>query len=253
MSRANGLGVLSALLSSLIALTPAMGDDQAKSDDKANSDPSFAAGCDAYSKGNFQTAKTYFVTVLHAHPTFWKAEYQLGNTNMQLRNYAEARRAYNACLQHKPDAGVEGYCHAALSQIDKLTAPPAPPAAAVPAPPKTGGNEGNAAGEHVNTGAQDQEDEQARQLFESRKNEIMERAQRQCDAARAEGQQRLSDMKAASNQRYIDENGAVITDISPDDRAQATRETEDKIQRIMQDARNQVELLGRETVRQTAH
>jgi tetratricopeptide (TPR) repeat protein len=245
MPRVNGLSLLPALLCSLIALTPAIGKDQAKSDQ------SFAAGCDEYSKGDFQSAKTHFVSVLRAHPTFWKADYQLGNTNMQLRNYAEARRAYNACLQHKPDVGVEGYCHAALSQIDKLTAPPA---AAAPATAKTGGKDGNAPSEQVNTAAgPTEEDGQTRQVFESKKNEIMQRAERQCEAVRAEGQQRINDLKASANSRYLDENGAVVTDISPEDRAQVEKEIQDKTQRIMQDARNQIDVLARETMRQAGH
>lgn len=209
--------------------------------------PAFGAGdaykaaCAAYKKGDYANAKAQFEKVLKAKPTNWQAEYQLANCCSRLRSYAEARKWYCSCLTHHPDASTAGYCQSAVGQIDGMASGQRNAAAAAAAAAQEKMKAENAA---FNAERDKEDKTRSDQQLAVRKKAIMDQAQKKADEIKKAGEARVQDAVANSNRRYVDPNtGNVSMDISPDEKQAIMKDSEQQIQRVMDQARRECDSL----------
>jgi tetratricopeptide (TPR) repeat protein len=186
------------------------------------SDP-LTLGMQQYNSSNFAAAKTQLELAVKQHPTSAQLQYILGNTYFQLRNKTEAIKAYEACLALKPNPTVGSYCQKMLSHL-KPSASVSSTSSATSAQGSDGKNESDPV--------------QAK--IEARRKEIMRRAEEECNKVRKETQAQIAEAEANGNRwtRYIEKNELKPT-ISKEERAAIDSESEQKITRIMDDARRQ--------------
>jgi hypothetical protein len=77
-----------------------------------------------------------------------------------------------------------------------------------------------------------------------RKKAIMDQAQKKADEIKKAGEARVQDAVANSNRRYVDPNtGNVSMDISPDEKQAIMKDSEQQIQRVMDQARRECDSL----------
>jgi len=196
----------------------------------AHAADAYSSASAAYAKGDYASAKAQFLKALKAKPANWKAEYQLANSCMQLRSYAEARKWYASCLSHHPDASTASYCQSAVGQIDQIGRP-RPAVTAQPALVKTDSAPSAAK-------SSDQEHAKGDPQLEARKREIMGRAQKRVEEIRKAADARIQEAVANSNQRYTDPNtGIVSMDISADEKQQIMKEADQQAQQVMEQAK----------------
>lgn len=201
----------------------------------------YKEACAAYKKGDYADAKAQFLKVLKSQPANWQAEYQLANSCMQLRTYAEARKWYCSCLMHHPDASTGTYCQSAVGQIDQMANSQRNASASA-----TAAQQDKMKSENATYNAEREKEDKSRsnQTLAAQKRVIMEQAQKKAEEVRKAGEARVQDAIANSNQRYRDPNtGEVKMDISPEERQAIMKDSDQQIQRIMEQAKRDCDAL----------
>jgi tetratricopeptide (TPR) repeat protein len=179
-------------------------------------------GMQQFKSGNYAGAKPQLELAARQHPKSAQLQYILGNTYFQLGNKAQAQQAYETCLSLNPDATVSSYCKKMLSHLK--------PAAGA------GSFRPGAAGSGSEHGGESSDPAQSK--VEARRKEILHRAEEECAKVRKETQAQIAEAEANGNRwvRSVEKNDVHPT-ISKEDRAAIESESDQKISRIMDDAK----------------
>jgi tetratricopeptide (TPR) repeat protein len=188
----------------------------------AQSGDPLSLGMQQFNLGNYLAARTQLELALRQHPKSAKLQYVLGNTYFQLGNRAQAQQAYEACLSLNPDATVSTYCQKMLSHL------------------KPAGSPASISGAFGSGGEHAPSSDPAQAKIEARRKEIMHRAEEECDRVRKETQAQIAEAESNGNRwvRSIEKNDVHPT-ISKEERAAIEAESEQKMARIMGDAKRQ--------------
>jgi tetratricopeptide (TPR) repeat protein len=191
----------------------------------------YQAGCKYYASGNWQAAKSAFQQVIRKDPKSYKAQYQLANTLIQLKDYASAAQAYKACLMCNPDPLTAQNCRRAqafLMQPQALPGAGSGSHASVPLPPPPFA---------PNKMAEREKTDQEKQA-DARKEEIMNEAEKQAKQIRDQAKQELTDLEQNGNYWVRDaQTGEVRTGVPSQIGQDIMREAEEKASRLLEEAR----------------
>ena len=190
---------------------------------------SFAAGSMDYAAGRYEQARNSFEQDIKTKPN-WKSYYYLANCFLQLKDAENAKKAYEACLALKPAPDVKLNCERALSFL-KTGNVKVVPAKVVPARPIRQALELEQSG-----------DDKATPL-DIRRQQILDDAERQANKVREETKEKIEELKTSSNQLYRYADGSVRTDADQDEVSKLSAESEERINRIMQNAKSRAAAL----------
>lgn len=193
----------------------------------------FSLGCADYEAANYGKAKEEFLQALKQNPKSWKAQYQLANTFIQMKQNDEGKRAYQKCITLKPDAVTAHRCESAIAV---LNAPPPVLPQARPTPPAN--NSESALPKSQTSSSTNEAAEEARKnAVDARRAVIMADAERQVASIKAEEQRAVEEGNANSNHRWKNyETGERYVKMTAAERSDVEKEYEDRIKRVMDEA-----------------
>ncbi len=199
----------------------------------------FEDGCKAYSARDYRTAKVSFEKVLSVYPRFALGHYYLGNVLLSSGQVAKAKLEYQNCLNGNPDATTAKYCRAVLEKLGTATA-----ATGVASTAGSGASGSGSSMVAAVGGSPIQE--AAENAAEERKKVIMDKAEKEIRALRAEYQNRLDRgdvLVAASNTYHVDAEGRVVHHYTPENRAIVESECEVQCDQIRYMAEQQCKFI----------
>src|SRR3990167_5646199 len=144
----------------------------------------FEDGCKAYSTKDYRSAKASFEKVVSAYPKFALGHYYLANVLLSSGQVAKAKLEYQNCLNGKPDATTSKYCQAVLEKLGTATM------ATGLASTSASGASGSGSTMVAAVGGSPIQ-EAAENAAEERKKVVMDKAEKEIRALRAEYQNRL--------------------------------------------------------------
>jgi tetratricopeptide (TPR) repeat protein len=209
-----------------------------------------AFGSSSYTAGQYAEAKKQFLLAAKRAPRSWKAQYQLANTYVQLKESAAAKKAYQTCLSLHPPADIKDNCSKAITFLGTNDLKTPPPAAVAPAQPwhvqqvgpssstPTSSSSAPASSAAASSGSSAPASP-TNSGNEALKKRIMDDAQEQIAKIKAQAKEQLEEAKANSSQRYMSDNG-VVTGISTEEEAAIMRDADGKAARIMEEAKRRV-------------
>ncbi|CAN5282660.1 hypothetical protein BH11CYA1_BH11CYA1_28190 [soil metagenome] len=220
----------------------------------AGAAPAFAGdfedGCKSYGAKDYRNAKVSFERVLAVYPKFALGHYYLANVLLSGGQVAQAKIEYQNCLNATPDATTAKYSQDALAKLTKSSA--AAPAAAVARPTGTGtsagtGGTGSATGPSMVAALSGSPiQDAAESAAEARKKVVMDKANAEIRALRADYQNRLDrgDVNVSTNSKYhIGPDGMLVHHYSPETRAIVEGECEEHCDRIRYMAEQQCKFI----------
>ena len=205
----------------------------------------FEDGCKSYNAKDYRSAKASFEKVVAAYPKFALGHYYLGNVLLSSGQVAKAKVEYQNCLNGKPDPTTAKYCQAVLAKLGTATAA----SGAVNGVASISGSGGSTSGSGSTmvaafSGTPIQTP--AENAAEERKKAIMDKAEKEIRALRADCQSRLDrgDVNVSTNNRYhIGPDGSVVHHYTPETRAIVEGECEAQCDHIRYMAEQQCKFI----------
>jgi len=220
-----GLAVLSILL---LSAAPAFASD-------------FEDGCKSYNAKDYRSAKVSFERVVSAYPKFALGHYYLGNVLLSSGQVAKAKVEYQNCLNGNPDPTTAKYCQAVLAKLG--TATTATGVASISGSSTSASGSGSTmVAAFSGTPIQPASENAA----EEKKKAIMDKAEKEIRALRADCQSRLDrgDVNVSTNNRYhIGPDGSVVHHYNPETRAIVEGECEAQCDHIRYMAEQQCKFI----------
>jgi len=190
---------------------------------------SYSQGCQSYSKGDYQTALSFFLKATAAYPTSPAVHYQLANTYLQLHRRAEAKQEYSRCLSNNPDAKTAEYCRKMVNYLGggQPTQATSATGAGLKQPSKPGSS------------SADSPTTKAALERERRKAEIVSKAEADANAIKDEAKRQIKELEENSQQVIRDpQTGLPTTGIPPAQSKAIMDEAEERANRIIQQAKD---------------
>lgn len=204
----------------------------------------YEEGCKSYEAKDYETAKAKLTKASQAQPKHWASHYQLANTLVQLKQFAEAKVAYNKCLGTKPPAEIADRCMKAISflttaETQAVQAAKQPPSAAPPAEPE----------KKVETPAEPpppetreqakvrEEKERVEKVLEGKRKLILNDAQARAKRIREDAETRIKEEKENYNDwAFNPEEGQVKSRFPAEREQEMKNEAEEKAKRVIEEA-----------------
>lgn len=169
-----------------------------------------------YNEGRFAEAQQHFAKAAQSQPKSWKVQYQLANTQLQLKQIEKAKKSYQKCISLNPPADTKAQCERAISYLNN------PPQAAAPAPyrPSLYARPSSSSSASSDAGAPsfaDREKEAARAR-------ITREAEAEIAKMKAEEEERLQAAQSNSNRGWIQQDGSVKYHLSEAEETEFKRE-----------------------------
>ncbi len=217
--------LLAALLTVSLFATPAMAGD-------------FEDGCKAYTAKDYRSAKTSFERVVAAFPRFALGHYYLGNVLLSSGQVAKAKLEYQSCLSSNPDATTAKYCQGVLAKLGTATVATGLPSSAGTSAGSGATMVAAVAGEGLQT--------EAENAAEVKKKAVMDKAEKEMRAYRAEWTRRLEFGEVvgySANCRILKHDGTTVWGYHDNVQAMADRECEEVCDRIRYMAEQQCKFI----------
>lgn len=199
----------------------------------------YSQGTADYAVGYFVGAKLHFIKAAAAKPKNWQAHYQLGNTYMQLKDAANAKKSYAKCIACNPPADTKANCERAIAYIASNPTLAAPQAAAPVYRPSmyTSGTRSSSTStaESASPGGGGGDGKEAQRA------KIMQAAEAEIAKMRAEEDARFKEMEANANQMYRHSDGTVKPGLSTEEEAAFKKEVEQKATAIRENAKRRAD------------
>lgn len=189
----------------------------------------YESGSAAYNRGDYATAKAQFLRVVGAKPMFYQAHYQLANTFLRLKQYADAGKWYTLCLYCHPDAQTAANCRKAIAALQSLSTP-----APQGAPAKT---EAPSASAQSAAGAPAVKSD-AVIFAETRRREILADGQKRAQKVKEDAEKQIADIAQNGNYWIADPNtGYAGTGVPTKIRNEIMQQAAEKENAILEEAR----------------
>ncbi len=201
----------------------------------------FEDGCKSYNAKDYRSAKASFEKVVSVYPKFALGHYYLGNVLLSSGQVAKAKVEYQNCLNGKPDPTTAKYCQAVLAKLG--TASAATGVASI----SGSGTSASASGSTMVAAFSGTPIQPAPEnAAEEKKKAIMDKAEKEIRALRADCQSRLDrgDVNVSTNNRYhIGPDGSVVHHYTPETRALVEGECEAQCDHIRYMAEQQCKFI----------
>jgi hypothetical protein len=224
----SGASVLAALSMLLLFAAPAFAGD-------------FEDGCKSYTSKDYRSAKVSFEKVVSVYPKFALGHYYLGNVLLSSGQVAKAKVEYQICLNGKPDPTTAKYCQAVLAKLGTAGA-----ATGVASISGTGTSASGSGSTMVAAFSGSPIQPAPENAAEEKKKAIMDKAEKEIRALRADCQSRLDrgDVNVSTNNRYhIGPDGSVVHHYTPETRAIVEGECEAQCDHIRYMAEQQCKFI----------
>lgn len=171
-----------------------------------------------YNAGNFAEAQQHFTKAAQSQPKSWKVQYQLANTQLQLKQIDNAKKSYQKCISLNPPADTRAQCERAISYLNN------PPQPAAPAPYRPSlyqrtssstSSTSDAGSSAVSAADRDKEAARAR---------ITREAEAEIAKMKAEEEEHLKAAQANTNRSWIHSDGTIQTHLSESEEAEFKKE-----------------------------
>jgi tetratricopeptide (TPR) repeat protein len=167
-----------------------------------------------YNAGNFAEAQQHFAKAAQSQPKSWKVQYQLANTQLQLKQIDKAKKSYQKCISLNPPADTRAQCERAISYLNnppQAAAPPAyrPSMYSRPSSSPSSADAGPSSG--------DREKEAARAR-------ITREAEAEIAKMKQEEEERFKAAEASSNRAFIHQDGSIKYELSDAEEAEFKKE-----------------------------
>lgn len=202
----------------------------------------FEDGCKSYSAKDYRSAKASFEKVVSAYPKFALGHYYLGNVLLSSGQVAKAKVEYQNCLNGNPDATTAKYCQGVLAKLGTATVATGSASSAGSAVSGASGSGSTMVGVVSGTPIQ----EAAENAAEERKKVVMDKAENEIRALRAEYQNRLDRGNvnvAATNKYHVGADGSIVYHYTPENRAIVEGECEAQCDQIRYMAEQQCKFI----------
>lgn len=170
-----------------------------------------------YSEGNYAEALQHFAKAAQSQPKSWKVQYQLANTQLQLKEIEKAKKSYQKCLSLNPPADTKANCQRA---IDYLNNPPQPAAPAPYRPSLYQRSSSSSSSSSSDTGAPSA----AEREKEAARARITREGEAEIQKMKAEEEERLKAAQASTNRSWIHSDGSIQTHLSESEEAEFKKE-----------------------------
>ncbi len=170
-----------------------------------------------YNEGKFSEALSLLTKAAQSQPKSWKVQYQLANTQLQLKDMEKAKKSYQKCLSLNPPADTRANCQRA---IDYLNNPPKP-AATMPYRPSMYMNSSSRASSIPSEGSAVPSAEKEKEMARAR---ITREAEAEIAKMKAEEEERLQSAQANANQKFRHEDGTIKYELSDTEEAEFKKE-----------------------------
>jgi tetratricopeptide (TPR) repeat protein len=197
----------------------------------------FEDGCKAYTAKDYPSAKASFEKVVAAFPRFALGHYYLGNVLLSSGQVAKAKLEYQSCLSSTPDATTAKYCQGVLAKLGTATV--------ATGLPSSGGASGSAATLVAAVGGNPIQAD-AENAIEEKKKAVMDKAEKEMRAYRAEWTRRLENGEVtgySANSRILKHDGTTVWGYHDSVQAMADRECEEVCDRIRYMAEQQCKFI----------
>ena len=202
----------------------------------------FEDGCKSYSAKDYSSARASFEKVVSAYPKLALGHYYLGNVLLSSGQVAKAKVEYQNCLNGNPDATTAKYCQDVLAKLGTATMATGSGSSAGSAVSGSSGSGSTMVGAVSGTPIQDA----AENAAEERKKVVMDKAEKEIRALRAEYQNRLDrgDVNVPTNSKYhVGPDGSMVHHYSSESRAIVEGECEAQCDQIRYMAEQQCKFI----------
>lgn len=171
-----------------------------------------------YNAGNFAEAHQHFTKAAQSQPKSWKVQYQLANTQLQLKQIDKAKKSYQKCISLNPPADTRAQCERAISYLNN------PPQPAAPAPYRPSLYQRTSSSTSSSSSSSDAGPSAADREKDAARARITREAEAEIAKMKQEEEEHLSAAQANANRRFRYPDGTIKYELSDAEEAEFKKE-----------------------------